>query len=194
MSPDRKSRNEEIREASKARILDAALELFSSHGYEYTSISQIARKAGISKGLIYNYYASKEEMLEALIENLNKGEDKFLEIFQNDDPSEVLENMFRLYFREIRENAEVWKMITALSLQLEKFEFVHDMALEKLHRYYKLIEQQLRAIGYPDAEREAKVIAAVFDGMGIHHLIIRDDYPLDELEDYLISKYCRYEK
>ena len=194
MAPIRKSRNEEIREASINKILDAALELFSSHGYAYTSMSQVARHAGISKGLIYNYFDSKEQMLHALIANLQKEEGKFIEVFNDEDPKIVLENMFRLYFREIRENTQIWKMITALSLQLDKFDFIHDLALEKLRRYYTLIQGQLERTGYPDPEQETKLLAAIFDGIGLHYLIIREDYPLDEIENYLIQKYCRYEK
>ena len=133
-------------------------------------------------------------MLHALIANLQKEEGKFIEVFNDEDPKIVLENMFRLYFREIRENTQIWKMITALSLQLDKFDFIHDLALEKLRRYYTLIQVQLERTGYPDPEQETKLLAAIFDGIGLHYLIIREDYPLDEIENYLIQKYCRYEK
>ncbi len=193
MTPRRQTRNEEIREASIGKILDAALELFSSHGYEYTSMSQIARVAGISKGLIYNYFESKEQMLHAMIENLQKGEEKYLEVFKEDDPRSVLENMFILFFQEIQENIQVWRMITALSLQLDKFDFIHDMAHQKFNAWNELIGEQLLKIGYPNAEKETKLLTALFDGIGLHYLIIREDYPLDEMKDYLIQKYCRYE-
>lgn len=192
MLTERQKRNEEIRESSINKILDTALELFSSHGYEYTSMSLIAKEAGISKGLIYNYFDSKEQLLFALIENLHKEDNKYREVFDNENPREVLESLFRIFFKEIKENSRIWKMITALSLQLEKFDFIHDMALKKLHGYYYLIEQQLNKIGYPNPSEETKLIAALFDGIGLHYLIIKEDYPLSEIENYLIKKYCRY--
>lgn len=193
MAKDRQTRNEELRQASIRRILDAALELFSTRGYAYTSISQIARHAGISKGLIYNYFESKEQMLHEMIAGLQKNEEKFLEVFQQEDPKKVLESLFRMFFEEIRENAPVWKMVTSLSLQLDKFDFIHDMALKKLRGYYQLIGEQLQAAGYPDAAQETKLLTAMFDGIGLHYLIIREDYPLDEIEAFMIKKYC-YEK
>jgi hypothetical protein len=45
-------------------------------------------------------------------------------------------------------------------------------------------------MGYKDALGEARIISALFDGIGIQALMARDDYPLDEMEEYLIKKYC----
>lgn len=49
----------------KEQILNAAITLFDEKGYGNTTISEIAKKAGISKGLIYNYYNSKLDILKA---------------------------------------------------------------------------------------------------------------------------------
>ncbi len=194
MPTTKKTRNEEIREASITRILDSALELFSSHGYEYTSMSQIAKHAGISKGLIYNYFESKENMLHALVENLQKEEGKFMDVFEMENPREVLEELFRLYFQEVRRNSRIWKMITARSLQLDKFDFIHDMAMKKLEVYTELISKQLMEIGYPNPREETKLLTAMFDGIGLHYLILREDYRLEEVEAFVIKKYCHYER
>ena len=58
---------EEIRATKKALILDAALQVFARDGYHNASISKISKQAGISKGLMYNYFNSKEELLEILV-------------------------------------------------------------------------------------------------------------------------------
>lgn len=52
----------------KSQILDVASEWFLAHGYAGTSISAMARESGISKESIYRYFASKEALLEAVIE------------------------------------------------------------------------------------------------------------------------------
>ena len=62
-----KEQFEEIRNKSKAAIIEAALELFANNGFHSTSVTQIAKKAGVSKGLMYNYFDSKEALLEAII-------------------------------------------------------------------------------------------------------------------------------
>ena len=49
------------------RILNAAAELFIHYGFDKTTVSDIAREAGISKGAIYLHYQSKDELFEALL-------------------------------------------------------------------------------------------------------------------------------
>jgi AcrR family transcriptional regulator len=51
---------------TRQRILDAALALFASKGYEATTMRDIAEAAGCSLGLAYRYFASKEDLILAL--------------------------------------------------------------------------------------------------------------------------------
>ncbi len=55
-------------ENSSARILDAALRLFSEHGYEGTSTREICELAGITKPTLYYFFESKEGVYRALVE------------------------------------------------------------------------------------------------------------------------------
>ena len=55
-------------EERKQEILDAAVCVFARKGYEKTSITDIAKEIGISQGLCYRYYKSKEEMYDAAID------------------------------------------------------------------------------------------------------------------------------
>lgn len=57
-------------EQARQRILDVALKLFGSKGYEETTMREIATEAGFSPGLTYRYFASKEELVLALYEQL----------------------------------------------------------------------------------------------------------------------------
>ncbi|MFW5756578.1 MAG: TetR/AcrR family transcriptional regulator, partial [Tangfeifania sp.] len=59
----------DIRKQKKKLIMDTALELFAENGFHATSISQIAKKAGISKGLAYNYFESKDEILDQIVKS-----------------------------------------------------------------------------------------------------------------------------
>lgn len=51
----------------KREILDAAMSCFSDEGYFQTTNRKIARKAGITEGLIYHYFPSKKALLQAII-------------------------------------------------------------------------------------------------------------------------------
>ncbi len=54
-------------EGRRQRILDTAVSLFTHYGYDKTTVSDIAREAGVSKGAIYLHFESKDALLEALI-------------------------------------------------------------------------------------------------------------------------------
>jgi AcrR family transcriptional regulator len=57
-------------ELARQRILESALQLFGSRGYEETTMREIAAEAGYSPGLTYRYFASKEELVLVLYQNL----------------------------------------------------------------------------------------------------------------------------
>jgi AcrR family transcriptional regulator len=57
-------------EVRRAEIMQAAGNLFQTQGYETTSVDEIVRAAGIAKGTFYYYFKSKEEILEALAQQM----------------------------------------------------------------------------------------------------------------------------
>lgn len=79
----------------KEKLIDTALELFSSKGYTGTTVKDIAKEAGATDGLIYHYFTSKEELLYAVLAKHN-----FLEevrhILQFHDELPIDQTLFRL--------------------------------------------------------------------------------------------------
>jgi AcrR family transcriptional regulator len=55
------------KEARPAEITQAAMEAFAEHGYDATRVDDVAKRAGISKGLLYLYFRTKEELFKAVI-------------------------------------------------------------------------------------------------------------------------------
>lgn len=55
---------------NRERILDSAWELFWANGFHATSIADIAKRSRLPKGSIYNYFQSKEELLESALSRL----------------------------------------------------------------------------------------------------------------------------
>ncbi len=54
----------------RTHYLGCALELFSAHGYHGVSMDQLVAAAGGSKATLYRYFASKEELFAAIIDDL----------------------------------------------------------------------------------------------------------------------------
>ncbi|WP_237179073.1 TetR/AcrR family transcriptional regulator [Paenibacillus sp. MMS18-CY102] len=57
------SRYEKRKQETKQKIADAALSLFTEHGFDQTTMEQIAEKADVAKGTLFNHFASKNALL-----------------------------------------------------------------------------------------------------------------------------------
>ena len=68
MTPRNEQENEKIKSERKEEILEAALKLFAKNGFSATKISEIAAVAGLSHGLVYHYFDSKEDIFVQLLE------------------------------------------------------------------------------------------------------------------------------
>jgi AcrR family transcriptional regulator len=68
MSPRGVSQNEKMRADALAKISSAALNVFSEYGYHGATMKQIAQASGLSYGLIYHYFPSKERVFRHLVD------------------------------------------------------------------------------------------------------------------------------
>ena len=64
---------------TRARILDAALDVFSEHGFEGSSLQQIADRLDLTKAALYYYFRSKDELLKALVAPAIAGVEEILD-------------------------------------------------------------------------------------------------------------------
>lgn len=71
--PRTEETNQRIRDEQKRRIMDAARTLFAHKGFSDTKMTDIAAAAGVSYGLAYHYFASKEELFIRLVEKALQG-------------------------------------------------------------------------------------------------------------------------
>jgi len=118
MSPRTPQQFEEIREEKKTLIMDVALEHFANEGYHATTINHIAKHAGISKGLLYNYFESKEALLTSII---NRSVLEIYKDFDTDRDGYLSEKEFKFFVRRIsqmlRENKTFWRLFFQLLMQ-----------------------------------------------------------------------------
>lgn len=95
-------RGPKFRRRASARpdeVLDAALALFRERGFAATRVEDIGRRAGISKGAVYLYFASKEAIIEALVRRAAAPiADTALQFIEGveGDPRQLLSMVFRM--------------------------------------------------------------------------------------------------
>jgi AcrR family transcriptional regulator len=79
LSPLNKQQLDQIRDERREQIKQAALKLFARRGIAGTKTSMIAAEAGISEGLIYRYFSSKDELFTVLVQELMEEATKEIE-------------------------------------------------------------------------------------------------------------------
>lgn len=63
------ARTTAARGANRAKLIEAAYAVLAERGYEATSVKAVAQAAGVAPGLIHYYFASKEDLLAAVVED-----------------------------------------------------------------------------------------------------------------------------
>jgi AcrR family transcriptional regulator len=135
---------ERKKKATREAIMKAAINLFGERGYERTSVSALAKAAGIGKGTIYSYFSSKNEILLAFCEE----ELAFIysEIENKLDPSATLaEKMLLVFmseFRFVTKNKEFGR--TLLREMTFPKEITIDKSVKIEDRFIKLFVTILR--------------------------------------------------
>ena len=173
----------------KEHIVTTAMQLFSEKGYHYTSIKMIANEAGVSQGLMYNYFSGKEELLKHIFELSAADIQESLnspEVIPG--TIEALEKYLRFTFNLIDQKREFWRLIHAVRMQ-ESIQVLLNEQFEQIQLY---IHQQLTAYLQPlnltDTETEVRLLFATIDGI-VGHLLLDPNYPINNVIDNLIKKY-----
>jgi AcrR family transcriptional regulator len=190
MSPRTPQQLEEIRKDRKQAIMNTALEEFASHGYDGTSISMIAKKTGVSKGLMYNYFKSKEDLLASI---MAVGFEEMLPLI---DPNKdgVLTKKEFIYlidesFRLMKEKISFYRLYFSLIMQPS----VSKLFAKELNRiaepFIKLFVDYFEKKGSKDPLLEAIMVGALLDGIGFNYAFNADTYPLDAVVELMKKKF-----
>lgn len=190
MSPRTPDQFQELRENAKQKILDAGLELFAEAGFHSTSISQIAKKAGISKGLMYNYFESKEELLREIvfdgIESLTESFDPNRDgILTKDELIHFINESFLL----IQKHRRYWKLYFSIMMQAPVMSLFGDELMGKLSSYFMMISAYFQGQKFDDPIAEMRFFTAMLDGIAMHFIVDPDGFPLESVKQRVIKMY-----
>jgi AcrR family transcriptional regulator len=104
----------EPRPTSANRILETALDLFATHGYDATSVQAICDAARITKPTLYHFYGSKEGVYSALIATAMERVQRslFAALAQEGPLVERLKGVVRDLFADATANPKLWRFLT----------------------------------------------------------------------------------
>ena len=157
-------------EQTRARLLEAAKEIFEENGFLEARISDIAERAGLSHGAFYHYFDSKEQIFREIAEMLD---DELAEpmdsvIFASGasaDPHERLQTALRKHLEHYRDEAKIMGVIEQVSRYDDHVAAVRS-ARNVRHR--DEIERSIRGMqkrGIADPTLDPKIAAAALGSM-----------------------------
>ena len=194
MSPRTKDQFEEIRNKSRENIEKIALELFAIKGYHATSVSQIAEKAGISKGLLYNYYKNKEQLLNSVIMKVFDEIMRIIKMSEDLSAEKQIEQMIVQTINHLKENITFWRLYLFLvhqsDVQLKLTGIWEKMRDDYMGYFVKLFEE----VGSKNPVMEAMMLGTMFDGIGLNYVTAPNGFPIDEIRDYLVEVFVKNKK
>jgi len=177
-----------MRESRRQQIMDVALELFAREGYSHTSISQLAKEAEISKGLMYNYFESKEALLIALIE------DGIKDIMTMMDPNmdgqlepEEVEGFIRQFFRSVNENIDFWILYLNVLMQPQVKSFLEDKPFGNvMEQFAPKMLAYFEKMGFEDPYLELLTLSAMIEGYGSLLIYVNpnEEFPKESIQKY----------
>lgn len=189
MSPRTSDQFEDIRKVKRKLILDASLLVFANKGYHSASIANIASEAGISKGLIYNYFDSKEAILE---ETLLAGMEFMFEQFRFNPENQTPEQFAKLIdltFDLLDEDFSYWKIYFSVLLQTDVMSLFKDKLMEILIPIIEDFALFLGKMGFEHPLEEARFFGAILDGLSINYITNPESFPKEYCKKRLKSIY-----
>ena len=190
MSPRTSEQYKEIRESKRNLIMESTLKLFAKHGVYHTTVNMIAQDAGISKGLMYNYFKSKEDLLRSVV---FQGINKLLVLFDPDHDGVLTKTELKYFieetFRTIQKDIQFWKIYFSVLSQPQVLKIVGGKFWEILNLVSKILENYFKRNRFKNPEIETRFFGAIMDGICINYILDPDNFPLEEIKQKVIDLY-----
>lgn len=162
-------------EATRSAILEAASELFVERGFAATSISAIARRAGVTKSLVHHHFGSKEQLWQQVkrvrVRELVEVQRAILE--DDEGEEELVGRSIENYFRFLQRHPEMVRLHSWMSLE--------DPRLSQA-AYPELVDSiaariaELQAAGHLRDDVSPRSVVAMMIALPLHWFLSRSLY------------------
>lgn len=185
--PRTKAQYEEMRQATRDKIQDAASYLFSKKGVAGTGVQEIADRAGISIGLLYRHYKTKDELFAELIHSATDGLEQLTSAFSSEgDPREILMAVTNEVIDDFKKGDEFGDYLTFITqaftsgMKSEALEALLAQDKKLILALARLIQRGQREGGFRsgDPHAMAALYMSAVQGLGLFQSVMKSDFPL----------------
>jgi AcrR family transcriptional regulator len=180
------------KQRKKNEILQAAMQVFAEKGVKSARIADIAQRAGVGKGTIYEYFRSRDEMFvggfNLLIEDLENRLQAEMET--PTDPESKLRSIMRVFFSSLRQlSAEMTAIFIDFWSEGIRTETTKGGGLIDLKQVYADVRKQLQQVlsdgimagqfREVNTEVVASTMMAIVDGLLLQWILVKGAFALE---------------
>ena len=183
LGPEKRRKRE--KEQRRKAILKAARKLFIEYGFKHVTVANIAKKAELSKGAIYLYFNSKEEIYaQILLSDIGNFHRKLSQIFrEKKTASEVLIDFANAYIDIFMNAREQFRILMNFMLNADNLSLssgVRKQVIREMNRTISLIEKILQygvetgelSVQKSDVRKMRNVLWGLLNGIIALHLFV----------------------
>ncbi|MFF2158026.1 TetR/AcrR family transcriptional regulator [Paenibacillus chitinolyticus] len=192
--PRTQEENDRIRQAAKENIRTAAMEVFIEKGYHASVIDDIAKRAGVSKGLMYNYYKGKEDLLAEMVKMRIKEINHVMHTAAAlSSPSEQLKHIIEGAINNVKQHPKIYRFYLHLQTQPEKDKILSrysQMLNEAMADQFEVQCGFFAKLGSADPRMRSLYFSSTLHGMMLMISTYPDGYPVEEIKEQTIRQFC----
>jgi AcrR family transcriptional regulator len=173
---------------TRARLLKSAREVFSARGYDKATPAAIAEGAGLTRTAFYHHFASKTELFEAVMDDLNTM--VIDELFgaraeHVDDPVERVARVFRASAQFNAGDRSYGRFLTTVLIEGQRDPKLSQLAEAEVERFRAFFAEAAADAGAEHPDELVDVLIALQWGLGLFAAYIGDADRLTGAIDYL---------
>jgi AcrR family transcriptional regulator len=192
--PRTEEANERIRQISIEKIRNTAMELFIKQGYHATSIGEIAKNANISKGLLYNYFKGKEELLATMVEVRIS---ELVHVMNTANalktPADQLKYIVEGAIDNVQQKPEVFRFYLHLQTQPESDQVLikySKQLIEENARQFQLQCKMFENLGVTEPIKRSLYFSSTLQGIMLMISTYPDQFPIEDIKAQIIREFC----
>lgn len=187
--PRSKEQFEEMRNATREKIHSAAMQLFVHQGFGSTNVQDIADTAGISIGLLYRHYKTKDQLFHELVAYAVEGLKRNITFFETDQsPKKLMAQFIDEVYTDLINGKELANLLILINQSLlagaatasKQYEEIFQVNARLLESTAQLIRkgQQLGEIRSGDAQEMAVFFYASIQGLAAMKVLLKSNFTM----------------
>lgn len=176
---------------TRHKIMKAAVKLFARQGYHKTTIADLARAIDLTSGALFHHFASKEALLEEVVDWLARGMRVYSDLAAQTEVGslEAIEQMLVIMCDHFKHNAEATICLAALATEFAGSNQPIELRLRETYEVFvnafaRLLENHPQVT---DPRSVAIAFVGAVQGIAIQGLLREEDATIDQLAGGFLS-------